>query len=56
MQVTSNRKKPGTLMEYAARTRVRTGAVTLWVRVRDGAGNYSAWTKVIRPGGTAAKP
>jgi hypothetical protein len=46
IQVTVNRKRPGALMKYAAKVHVRTSAAKLWVRVCDGAGNYSGWKSV----------
>jgi hypothetical protein len=47
IQVTANRKRPGTAMKYSTKVRVRTSSAKLWVRVSDGAGNYSAWKPVI---------
>jgi hypothetical protein len=46
IQVTANRKRPGTAMKYARKVRVRTSSSKLWVRVCDGAGNYSAWKSI----------
>lgn len=51
IQITPNRKRPGTAVKYAAKVRVRTSAAKLWVRVCDGAGNHSAWRSIDRTAG-----
>jgi hypothetical protein len=43
MQVTSNKRRPGKWKTFKASSSVRTNASTLWVRVRDRAGNASRW-------------
>jgi hypothetical protein len=43
MQVTAKRKRPGKWRRMRRIARVRTNADTLWVRVRDKAGNRSRW-------------
>jgi DNA-binding beta-propeller fold protein YncE len=43
MQITRDRRKPGAWRAFHARTKLRTGRHTLYVRVRDRAGNRSKW-------------
>jgi 6-phosphogluconolactonase (cycloisomerase 2 family) len=43
MQITRDRRKPGKWRAFHARTKLRTGHQTLYVRVRDRAGNRSKW-------------
>ena len=51
LQVTSNRRRPGRLREFARRSRVRksvrfrTSSRRIFVRVRDAAGNDSRWRR-----------
>ena len=45
MQVTTSRKRPGKAIRYAKRVVVRAATTDLWVRVRDGAGNWSGWKR-----------
>jgi 6-phosphogluconolactonase (cycloisomerase 2 family) len=43
MQVTRDRRKPGKWKAFQRRTKLHTGRRTLYVRVRDRAGNRSKW-------------
>ena len=43
MQVTSNKRRPGKWKSFKSSPSVSTKASTLWVRVRDRAGNASRW-------------
>ena len=43
MQITRDRRKPGKWRAFQRRTKLRTGRHTLYVRVRDRAGNRSKW-------------
>jgi hypothetical protein len=45
VQVTANRHKPGRARPYRSALRVRSASARLWVRVRDRAGNRSAWRR-----------
>jgi hypothetical protein len=45
VQVTSNKKKPGKLLKYKKRFKVKSKKRPRWVRARDKAGNYSKWRK-----------
>jgi hypothetical protein len=48
VQVTRNRRKPGRALAFARVLRVPGAPRKLYVRVRDGAGNYSAWRSARR--------
>jgi len=48
MQISSNKRKPGTLLRYSTRATIRSNKSPLYVRVRDRAGNYSTWRKASR--------
>ncbi len=43
MQVTGNKRRPGKWLTFKASPSVRASGSTLWVRVRDRAGNTSRW-------------
>lgn len=43
IQITSNKKKPGRLLKYAKTVKASVSGSTIWVRVQDRAGNFSAW-------------
>jgi hypothetical protein len=45
MQITSNRRNPGKLRRYNRRPRFKSSSASIYVRVRDGAGNFSRWRK-----------
>ena len=45
IQVTANKRKPGRLLRYKRRLRVRSAKRPRWVRARDAAGNYSRWRR-----------
>ena len=45
MQVTTSKRKPGKLLAYKRTLKVKP-AKSLFVRVRDRAGNFSRWRKV----------
>jgi hypothetical protein len=47
-QVTTRRGKPGPSRRLSKALRVRDASVRRWVRVRDSAGNVSAWTAIAR--------
>jgi hypothetical protein len=46
IQVTTSRRKPGKWRRYSGRTRYRVRRRTVFVRVRDRAGNRSRWKRV----------
>ncbi|MEA2411759.1 MAG: hypothetical protein QOC77_2320 [Thermoleophilaceae bacterium] len=48
LQVTSSKRKPGALRKFSRRVFVTGAPRVVWVRVRDGAGNYSAWRRAAR--------
>ncbi|MEA2496794.1 MAG: hypothetical protein QOJ29_4705 [Thermoleophilaceae bacterium] len=45
LQVTSNKKKPGKVLKYKTRLKVKSRARPRWIRARDKAGNWSKWKK-----------
>jgi hypothetical protein len=45
LQVTANKKRPGKLLTYKTKLKVR-GVKPKFVRARDRAGNYSRWRKL----------
>jgi hypothetical protein len=47
VQATKNKRKPGKVLKYKAKLKVAS-APTLYVRVRDRAGNFSSWRKAKR--------
>ena len=47
VQVTRNKRKPGKVLKFKKSLKVKS-APTLYVRVRDKAGNFSAWRKAKR--------
>jgi hypothetical protein len=47
VQVTRNKRKPGRVLRYKPKLEVAS-APTLFVRVRDRAGNFSGWRKAKR--------
>jgi hypothetical protein len=47
LQIASSRQHPGKVLAYHRSTRVK-AARTLYVRVRDRAGNWSRWRRVTR--------
>jgi hypothetical protein len=45
LQVTSNKKKPGKVLKYKTRLKVKSKKRPRWIRARDRAGNWSHWKK-----------
>ena len=43
IQVTANKKKPGTALKYKTKLVVKSAKRPKWVRARDRAGNWSKW-------------
>ena len=48
VQVTSNKRKPGRLLRYKRKLKVKSAKRPKWIRARDRAGNYSKWRKARR--------
>lgn len=48
MQITNSKRKPGKLRKFKRSTNYKTGGGSIFVRVRDGAGNFSKWRKAGR--------
>jgi hypothetical protein len=46
LQVTANKKKPGKLITYRAKLKVKSPARPKFVRAQDRAGNFSGWKKL----------
>ena len=46
VQVTSNKKKPGKLVKYKSKVKVKSATRPKWIRARDKAGNNSRWRKL----------
>lgn len=49
MEITTAKRHPGLMRPYALRTQVVSNGAPLFVRVRDGAGNWSRWVRVKQP-------
>ena len=49
LQVTTNRRRPGALIRYRRVIRFRATSPSIYVRARDGAGNFSRWRKAAAP-------
>jgi hypothetical protein len=45
IQVTTSKKKPGKALKYRKALTVKALGKAIWVRVQDGAGNWSKWVK-----------
>jgi hypothetical protein len=43
MQVTTNKRRPGKFVKFTRSRKIKRGSKRLFVRVRDKAGNVSAW-------------
>jgi hypothetical protein len=46
VQVTANKRKPGTVIKYKRTLKLRLKAKPKFVRAKDRAGNFSRWRKV----------
>jgi PKD domain/NHL repeat len=46
VQVTANKRKPGKLLAYKTKVKLKSAAKPKFVRARDRAGNYSGWKKL----------
>jgi len=46
VQVTANKRKPGKLLKYARKLKLKSAARPKFVRARDRAGNLSPWKKI----------
>ena len=49
LQFAPNRNRPWAWRSYRGRTSNRTKQPFIWVRTADGAGNVSAWKKIVIP-------
>jgi hypothetical protein len=49
MQIAGNRRRPGKLLPYKQRAVFKSSRPQIFVRVQDGAGNFSRWKRVRRP-------
>jgi outer membrane protein assembly factor BamB len=45
IQITSKKKAPGKLLKYAKTVKASVSGSVVWVRVQDGAGNFSPWKR-----------
>jgi hypothetical protein len=48
IQITSNRNKRGATLNYSTTISAKMVSTRVWVRVADGAGNWSAWRKATQ--------